>query len=98
MPHALDLVVFRTTRWTLTKKCSRGVELLRLYLKFATSQGADCGETQNDSIQSNAFEADIERELSAKGIQLIPQWGVGKLRIDFVAKHPEKAWPIRLGH
>jgi very-short-patch-repair endonuclease len=70
---------------------ARGVELLRLYLQYAASQGKILGETGHSSVPLNPFEADIYDTLTAKGIPLLPQWGVSRYRIDLVAQHPQKS-------
>ncbi|NES18661.1 MAG: hypothetical protein F6K41_06950 [Symploca sp. SIO3E6] len=69
---------------------ARGVELLRLYLQYAASQGKILGDTGYSGIPLNPFEADIYDRLTAKGIPLLPQWGVSRYRIDLVAQHPQK--------
>ncbi|HEY9861412.1 MAG TPA: AAA domain-containing protein [Candidatus Obscuribacterales bacterium] len=69
---------------------ARGVELLRLYLQYAASQGKILGDTGYSGVPLNPFEADIYNTLTAKGIPLQPQWGVSRYRIDFVAQHPQK--------
>lgn len=69
---------------------ARGVELLRLYLQYAASQGKILGDTGHSGEPLNPFEADIYDTLTAKGIPLQPQWGVSRYRIDFVAQHPQK--------
>jgi very-short-patch-repair endonuclease len=69
---------------------SRGVELLRLYLEYAASQGRGLADAHKAGAALNAFEADVYDALTAKGIPLVPQWGVSGYRIDFVAQHPDK--------
>ena len=70
---------------------ARGVELLRLYLAFAASHGRNVGETQGSSaVPLNPFEEDVRDALTARGIPLIPQWGVSSYRIDFAAQHRDK--------
>jgi very-short-patch-repair endonuclease len=69
---------------------ARGVELLRLYLQYAASQGKNLGEAGHSGVPLNPFEADIYDTLTAKGIPLLPQWGVSRYRIDLVAQHPQK--------
>ena len=70
------------------RSTARGVELLRLYLQYAASRGEDLGEKGQSSVAINSFEADVLDALNARGIQLIPQWGASRYRIDFVAQHP----------
>jgi len=69
---------------------ARGVELLRLYLEYAASKGKLFGDQGEMPFPENSFEADVQNALHAKGIELIPQYGVSKYRIDFVAKHPKR--------
>lgn len=69
---------------------ARGVELLRLYLQYAATRGANLGDSGLSDVPLNSFEADIYDTLTARGIRLLPQWGVSKYRIDMVALHPEK--------
>jgi very-short-patch-repair endonuclease len=69
---------------------ARGAELLRLYLEYAASGGKRFGDQGQLSFPENSFEADVQKALQAKGIELIPQYGVSRYRIDFVAKHPKR--------
>ena len=69
---------------------ARGAELLRLYLEYAASRGKRLGDQGHLAFPENSFEADVQNALQSKGIELIPQYGVSKYRIDFVAKHPKR--------
>ncbi|MGH7879714.1 MAG: AAA domain-containing protein, partial [Candidatus Binataceae bacterium] len=69
---------------------SRGSELLRLYLEYAASGGKRFGDDGQLAFPENSFEADVQNALQAKGLDLIPQYGVSNYRIDFVAKHPKR--------
>lgn len=69
---------------------ARGVELLRLYLQFAASQGRNLGESQNSNIAMNPFEADIYDALTSRGMKLLPQWGASRYRLDFAVQHPDR--------
>ena len=69
---------------------ARGAELLRLYLEYAESRGKRFGDLGEVAFPENSFEADVQNALQSKGIELIPQYGVSKYRIDFVAKHPKR--------
>ncbi|NUU24348.1 MAG: DNA helicase, partial [Streptomycetaceae bacterium] len=64
-----------------------GARMLRSYLQYAESIGAAAGIT--GGVPANPFEADVLEKLTAAGIPLIPQYGVGGHRIDFAARHPE---------
>jgi very-short-patch-repair endonuclease len=68
---------------------ARGVELLRLYLEYAASQGRTLSAAQSTAIALNAFESEVRDALTAKGMHLVPQWGVSGYRIDFVVQHPD---------
>ena len=68
----------------------RGVELLRLYLQYAASEGRLLGDTGHSDVPLNPFEQDIFDALEAKGLSLLPQWGASGYRIDMVAKHPDR--------
>lgn len=76
----------------LSRSSSRGVQLLKAYLKYAASGGAQFPEVErvgsNESL--NPFEADVRDALEARGIKIRPQFGVSRYRIDLVAMHPEK--------
>jgi very-short-patch-repair endonuclease len=69
---------------------SRGVELLRLYLQYAASEGRLLGDAGYSDVPLNPFEQDVFDALDAKGISLLPQWGASGYRIDMVAKHPDR--------
>jgi very-short-patch-repair endonuclease len=69
---------------------ARGTDLLRLYLEYAESRGKRFGDEGQVAFPENSFEADVQNALQSKGIELIPQYGVSKYRIDFVAKHPKR--------
>lgn len=69
---------------------ARGVELLRLYLQYAATNGKLLGDAGQTGQALNPFEADVFDALQAKGIPLLPQWGVSQYRIDMVAQHPQK--------
>lgn len=68
---------------------ARGVELLRLYLQYASSQGRPLGEAAAAGGQLKEFEEDVRAALTAQGISLLPQWGASQYRIDLVAEHPQ---------
>jgi len=71
------------------KTRARGAELLRLYLGYAASGGAILGRSGSDAPSMNAFELDVHEALSSRGLRLLPQYGVGRFRIDFAVQHPE---------
>jgi len=67
---------------------ARGVELLRLYLEYAASGGKRLGQSSAGEVPLNEFEQDVYDALTARGVALLPQWGVSRYRIDLVVKHP----------
>ncbi len=73
------------------KKTSRGVALLREFLQYAATAGGilrDAGGAASEPL--NAFEILVRDALVAKGLQLVPQWGVSRYRLDFAVQHPER--------
>jgi very-short-patch-repair endonuclease len=68
----------------------RGVELLRLYLQFAASNGRLLGDRADTGAPMNPFEEDIMLALREREIHLLPQWGASRYRIDLVASHPRQ--------
>lgn len=67
---------------------ARGVELLRLYLQYAATQGKVLGDHGPGGVPLNDFEADVHDALAAKGLRLLAQYGASRYRIDLVAQHP----------
>ena len=68
---------------------ARGVELLRLFLEYAASGGKRLGDGGQTPFAPNSFEADVQAALEAKGMAVVPQFGVSRYRIDLVVKHPQ---------
>ena len=68
----------------------RGVELLRLYLQYAQSNGKLMGDTADSGVGLNAFEQEVSDSLQARAITILPQWGASNYRIDLVAAHPNR--------
>jgi hypothetical protein len=62
-----------------------GARLLADYLEYASSGGTAVGASGSDEL--NPFEADVRDRLAEFGITVVPQYGVGGYRIDFVAAH-----------
>lgn len=67
-----------------------GPKLLRRYLEFAASGGANLGDTGCTDMPENPFERSIREALESEGMKLIPQYGASKYRLDLVVQHPEK--------
>ena len=72
------------------RSSARGVELLREYLRFAASGGADVGAARALEHPLNPFELDVARGLEARGLSLDAQHGASGYRIDFAARHPQQ--------
>jgi very-short-patch-repair endonuclease/DNA polymerase III delta prime subunit len=68
---------------------SRGMRLLKQYLRFAASGGAEIQEQGAVAAERNPFELDVEDALRQRGIEVVPQYGVSRYRIDLVAMHPK---------
>ncbi|MDF2631052.1 MAG: hypothetical protein K0R39_4883, partial [Symbiobacteriaceae bacterium] len=69
---------------------ARGVQLLRLYLQYASSQGRAAAERAATGATQQEFEEDVRAALMAQGISLMPQWGASQYKIDLVAEHPQE--------
>lgn len=69
---------------------SEGMRLLRKYLEYAASGGRIVDSGGTTEVSMNEFEADVYEALTARGMPLIPQYGVSQYRIDFAAKHPRR--------
>ena len=87
--HRLTLVTsFKTEEADPSRVRGEGGKLLCAYLKYVDSGGGDVGAGDNEEATLNPFETDVRDRLRAAGIPLIPQYGVGAMRIDFAAQHP----------
>lgn len=67
-----------------------GVELLRDYLLYAATNGKRFGDGYQTPTPLNDFEADVFDTLKTQGIELIPQVGASRFRIDMAAMHPNQ--------
>jgi very-short-patch-repair endonuclease len=67
-----------------------GVELMRLYLRYAESRGEQLDRAALEAPELNPFEVDIRDTLNRAGIPLVAQYGASGYRIDFAAKHPDQ--------
>jgi very-short-patch-repair endonuclease len=72
------------------RSSAEGVKLLRLYLQYAASRGANLGEAALELPQLNPFEISVRDTLTRIGIPLVAQYGCSGYRIDFVAKHRQR--------
>jgi hypothetical protein len=66
-----------------------GVELLRNYLQYASTNGKRLGDAEVTGEPMNAFEAEVFDCLSTKGLKLIPQMGASRFRIDVLLNIPK---------
>ncbi|TFD29141.1 AAA domain-containing protein [Cryobacterium sp. TMT2-23] len=67
---------------------SPGFKLMYRFLRFMASDGAELTGGADRTMPLNPFEIDIRDRLTAAGLSLDPQVGVGSYRIDFAARHP----------
>jgi very-short-patch-repair endonuclease len=72
------------------RSSAEGVKLLRLYLQYAASRGANLGDAALDKPALNPFEVDVRDSLEAAGIDVVAQYGCSGYFIDYVAKHPSR--------
>lgn len=71
------------------RSSARGVELLRLYLKYAESGGIDLDGAEAKT-PLNPFEISVKTRLEREGLTVIPQYGTSGYRIDFAVPHPDQ--------
>jgi very-short-patch-repair endonuclease len=69
---------------------AEGAQMLRDYLLYTESGGADLGERRRERDPLNPFEQDVLSQLSAAGLSLECQVGCSGYWIDFAAKHPSQ--------
>lgn len=69
---------------------AEGARMLGRYLAYAETGGTNLGEAARDKSDLNAFERDVEAQLTKAGIPLIAQWGCSGYWIDYAAQHPTK--------
>jgi very-short-patch-repair endonuclease len=73
-----------------TKVRSRGVEFLRDYLEYASTQGRHYGDVTTTQVPVNDFELDVMNALTARGMNIVAQVGASKYRIDLVVQDPDQ--------
>ena len=69
---------------------AEGFHLMRRFINFASTAGADFGDAGPSDTPLNPFEYDILRRLQAAGLDVTPQYGVGSYRLDFAVRHPAR--------
>lgn len=65
-----------------------GLEFLKSYIEYAGSGGRLLTHGELTTEPMNDFEVDVYDALTSKGINLVPQLGCSKFRIDLAACHP----------
>lgn len=65
-----------------------GLEFLRNYLQYASSNGKIFAHGEITGEAMDDFEADIYEALTARGLKVTPQVGCSSFRIDFGVCHP----------
>jgi very-short-patch-repair endonuclease len=68
---------------------SAGYQLMYRFFRFMASGGTDLGDDRARDATLNPFELDVRDRLTQAGLDVVPQWGVGRYRIDFAVRHPE---------
>jgi very-short-patch-repair endonuclease len=71
------------------RSTARGVELLRAYLEYAAQGGQSWVDGERPDPELDAFQRDVLAELEARGLELTPQWGASRYRIDFAVQSPD---------
>lgn len=69
---------------------SQGYQLMYRFIRFMGSGGTELDRDGARVTPLNAFEIDMRDRLVAAGLDVVPQWGVGRYRIDFAIRHPER--------
>jgi len=67
---------------------AEGVELLRQYLQYVESDGANLGDHVLDKPTLNPFEVDVRDTLLRRGLKMTAQYGTSGYWIDFAVQHP----------
>jgi very-short-patch-repair endonuclease len=72
------------------RSSAKGVQLLRQYLQYVESGGANLGDMVHDRPALNPFEIDVRDTLTRRGLSLTPQYGSSGYWIDFAVRHPSQ--------
>jgi very-short-patch-repair endonuclease len=70
------------------RSAAEGVTLLRQYLQYVESDGANLGDQVMDKPALNPFEVDVRDTLLRYGLKLTAQYGTSGYWIDFAVQHP----------
>ncbi|HEV7825453.1 MAG TPA: AAA domain-containing protein [Mycobacteriales bacterium] len=68
---------------------SAGFALMYRFLRFMASGGTELTGGADRDRALNPFEVDVRDRLTAAGLDLVPQLGVGSYRLDFAVRHPD---------
>jgi very-short-patch-repair endonuclease len=79
---------FRTEETDPSGMKHEGGKLLCEYMSYIDSGCREMAGPRQAEPELNPFERDVKRRLQLAGIPVIPQYGVGTMRIDFAASHP----------
>ena len=72
------------------RSTAEGVTLLRQYLQYIESDGANLGNHVQDKPALDPFEVDVRNTLLRHGLKLTPQYGTSGYWIDFAVQHPSQ--------
>ena len=72
------------------RSAAEGVRLLRQYLQYVESGGANLGDQVLDKPALNPFEVDVRDTLLRHGLKLTAQYGTSGYWIDFAIQHPSQ--------
>ncbi len=67
---------------------AEGVKLLRQYLQYVESDGANLGDRIIEKPALNPFEVDVRDTLQRRGLKLVAQYGSSGYWIDYAVQHP----------
>ncbi len=70
------------------RSSAEGVKLLRQFLQYVESEGANLGDQVVDKPALNPFEVDVRDTLLRHGLKLTAQYGTSGYWIDFAVQHP----------
>jgi len=70
------------------RSSAEGVKLLRQYLQYVESDGANLGDVILEKPALNPFEIDVRDTLQRRGLKLAAQYGSSGYWIDFAVQHP----------
>lgn len=83
--------IFSSMRWDqISVTGGSGAALLRSFLRFAETGALDTESVRAEAATESPFEAEVLSALQLRGLNLVPQVGVGGYRIDFGVVHPDQ--------